>query len=296
MPDSILITGATGMLGRRTMARLAPRRQIFALVRKRPSENLPGDVVAIMSDLKNRDELQLPEVPATILHLAQSTHYHAFPDRALDVFEVNVGSTQRLLDFAWRRGVKRFVYASSGGVYGHGEHPFTEAAHYNSDVSHYLAGKQYCELLAKAYAGQLIVVILRFFFIYGPGQRDGMLVPRLVDNVKRGHPILLQGKDGLRTNPIFVDDAAAAVEAASRLKTSETINIAGPEVLSLREIGTLIGEATGRAPCFEMQVNAEPKSIIGDTAKMARLLGPAKTSFAEGIRCVVAANRGETSL
>ena len=60
------------------------------------------------------------------MHLAQSPRYRDFPEGALDVFEVNVGSTQRLLDWACRQGVKRFIYASSGGVYGHGEAPFEE--------------------------------------------------------------------------------------------------------------------------------------------------------------------------
>ena len=67
----------------------------------------------------------------------------------------------------------------------------------------------------EAYQGEFVVVILRFFFVYGPGQSNEMLIPRLVKSVREGQPIALDGLDGLRINPVYVEDAVRAVVSAS---------------------------------------------------------------------------------
>lgn len=118
MTTSILVTGANGLLGRAMLSRLGHSRRVYALVREAPEHPLPGNITMIVHDLRNSEAPPLPEIPETILHMAQSPLYRDFPEGALDVFEINVGSTQRLLDWASRHGVKRFIYASSGGVYG----------------------------------------------------------------------------------------------------------------------------------------------------------------------------------
>jgi len=290
MTETILVTGANGLVGRALLAQLGLSRRVYALVREQPQQPLPGGAVPVVHDLRQPRDPELPDVPGVIVHLAQSPCYRDFPEGALDVFEVNVGSTQRLLDWARRQGVKRFIYASSGGIYGHGEAPFEEDVPIKATATlgHYIASKRCGELLVEAYSGQMTVIVLRFFFVYGPGQRRTMLIPRLVDSVLHGHPIVLQGKDGIRINPIYADDAAAAIEAAADLEVSETINIAGPQILTLREIGALIGEGTGRKPSFENQLDAEPRHIVGNTGKMTRLLRTPKIAMAEGIRRMMA--------
>jgi UDP-glucose 4-epimerase len=297
MKGPILVTGAGGLVGRALVARLAPFNRVFALVRENPPRPLPAGVDPIIHDLCSRGDPQLPEVPATIVHLAQSSSYQEFPARALDIFEVNVGSTQRLLDWAHRRGVERFIYASSGGVYGHGEAAFDEDAPLGgtSAYGHHIASKRCGELLANAYNGSMIIVMLRFFFAYGPGQRRSMLIPRLIDNVLNRRPINLQGNDGLRANPVWVDDAAAAVEAATSLQVGQTINVAGPQVLSLRDIATLIGELTGCRPLLQVEPDAEPRHLVGSIDKMTRLLGAPKIGPADGLRRMIAAERTSTA-
>lgn len=289
----VLVTGANGLLGRATVARLAARGPVHALMRAAAERTLPEGASMLVHDLSERGDPPLMEIPETIVHLAQSSRYKDFPEGARDVFEVNVGSTQRLLDWASRNGVRRFVLASTGSVYGSGEAAFDEDAVIGdiSGLGHYVASKRCAELVADAYRGRMVVVILRFFFIYGQWQRSSMLIPRLIDSVRNGRSIMLQGQDGLRINPIFVDDAAAAIEAATRLNTSETVNIAGPETLSLREIGMTIGKAVGRTPQFETQADKEPRHLIGDTSRMRRLLCAPSTNIWQGISQLIEADR-----
>ena len=273
----VLVTGAAGFLGRAVVAHLCSSRRVCALVKQLPDRPLPSGAVPVVRDL------------------AQSPRYRDFPEGALDVFEVNVGSTQRLLDWAYRNQVKRFIYASSGGIYGHGDTAFDEDAAVEATgiLQHYLASKRCGELLAGSYRAHMTVIVVRLFFLYGPGQRRSMLIPRLVDNVLQGRPIVLQGQDGIRLNPVYVEDAAAAIGAAALLGASDWINVAGPEVLTLREIGGLIGRATGREPVFEVHPNVQPKHVFGDTGKMARLLGAPRVDVAEGLRRTVTADQAE---
>ena len=55
---------------------------------------------------------------------------------------MNVSSTQKLLDFAVKNGVKKFVYTSSGGVYGFGKETFLEENEIKID--YYLLNELLC--------------------------------------------------------------------------------------------------------------------------------------------------------
>jgi len=220
-----------------------------------------------------------------VIHLAQSSHFREFPAFAGDVFNVNTASTLRLLEYARTAGAKSFVYASSGGIYGYGDEGFKEdePIPQKDNLGFYLGTKLCSEVLAETYAPYMQIIILRFFFVYGPGQRNDMLLPRLVRSVREGNPILLRGKDGIRLNPIYVEDAANAVSRALMLRVSHKINIGGAEVLSIRRIGQLIGGVLGTEPVFEAGDDAEPRHVIGDIHKMIRLLGAPEVSFEQGI-------------
>lgn len=287
MPD-VLVTGATGLIGDRLVRSLSGLGRVWGLARRQPEEPIAG-VEWLVGDLSNPDAVldRLDRVDV-VVHLAQSSRFREFPDQALDVFNVNVASTARLLDWSRRVGVGRFVLASSGGVYGSGERSFTEDEPIGggSPLGYYLASKLSSELLAESYAGQFVVSILRFFFVYGPRQRRTMLIPRLVDSVDAGRPISLQGPDGLTINPIHVDDAVAAVRRCLDLTESHKINVAGPRPLTLRQIGHAIGEQLGTAPIYEVDADARPGSLVGDIAKMTRLLVPPKIAFADGVATV----------
>tara|TARA_B100000519_G_scaffold178323_1_gene168513 strand:- start:3941 stop:4876 length:936 start_codon:yes stop_codon:yes gene_type:complete len=292
---SVLVTGSNGLLGRAVLQQLAGgKRAVYPVFRNIPESGVPGGFEPLVQDLSENADFSSVPVPETIVHLAQSPGYRNFPDGAQDVFDVNIGSTQRLLDWAQRSGVKRIVLASSGGVY-------MDAKSFSEDMplkdtfsfNHYLATKRCAEILAGAYRDAMTVVILRFFFIYGPRQRPFMLFPRLIKCVRDAKSIQLQQRDGLRFNPVYVTDAATAVEAALDLDESQIINVAGPEVVSMREIGELIGERTGHSPSFDIDQSRSPDDIIGDIEKMCRLLTRPVIGVRQGLDLML--NKNEAS-
>jgi nucleoside-diphosphate-sugar epimerase len=284
----ILVTGANGLLGRHAIRSLCEEYEIYAAVHVMPLEPVEKVKYLLLDFSSEWSTDKLPKDLEAIIHLAQSSRFREFPDQSLDIFNVNISSTAHLLDFAWRIKVKKFVYASSGGIYGSSEIAFDENSPIIShgQLGFYLGSKLCGEILVQNYSQLMDVTTLRFFFMYGEGQRRTMLVPRLIDNIRNGVPINLQGTDGIRINPIHVSDAVAALRAIFKLNGSHTINIAGPETLSLRQIAECIGDLIKCNPTFTYS-DVNPTHLIGDITAMQQLLNEPQVFFRNGIESLI---------
>ncbi|WP_158609134.1 NAD(P)-dependent oxidoreductase [Pusillimonas sp. NJUB218] len=281
----ILVTGANGLLGRRVVALLSQTNDVFAVVHEMPTEPIAGVRYFPIDLAKPWGVELLPARVDAIIHLAQSAHFRDVPSRALEVFQVNIASTAQLLDYAWRTGTERFVYASSGGIYSGGVQTFYETSPVTQPdtLGYYLGSKVSCEALASSYARFLKVMVLRFFFIYGRGQNRTMLIPRLIDNIRGGRSITIQGEMGLRLNPIHVSDAAATVLAALSSENSGIYNVAGPEILSLRELCNEIGALVGKSAIYDVMPGT-PSDVVGDISMMSAHLHVPSVAPRTGLR------------
>jgi len=83
------------------------------------------------------------------------------------------------------------------------------------NLGYYLGSKASSEILVQSYSKEMFVGIIRPFFMYGIGEKRNMLLPRLYDRIDNGEKIYLQGKDGIKINPVHVLDAVSAVRAMS---------------------------------------------------------------------------------
>jgi UDP-glucose 4-epimerase len=256
----VLVTGATGFLGRHVLPVLAERHNVVAMAR-RPV----ADFETVVADLT--DEFELPAGLDAVVHLAQSRRYREWPEGAGDMYAVNVHATFRLLA---RAGTGRFVYASTGGVYAPSPAPLREDDPV-APSGFYPRSKLAAEVLVGGYADRLAAVILRPFFIYGAGQ-EGMLVPTLAGRVLAGEEVMVQGNPGIAISPIHVADAARAVAAAVELGRPAVINVAGVESITLTELVTLLGELAGRTPQIR-HTEGEAPDLVADIDRMRTLLG-----------------------
>ena len=280
----ILLTGATGFVGRHLLATLAPQHDVFALARELP-DTTPEGVNWIEQDLARPLEGVPGQIDA-VVHLAQSRRYREFPEGSGDLFEVNVASTFRLLEYARQAGARSFVHASTGGVYGGGEGPLDEGAPLRV-LGFYPASKLSAEALVRGYETVFTTVLLRFFFVYGPGQ-TGMLVPTLIDKVRSGEELTVQGDEGLRINPIHVEDTIAVFEPALALERSDVFNVSGDETVSIRQLIRVIEDAVGRSASVRTTDETPAEDLIGANQKMKDVLGVTpRISLVEGIRSML---------
>lgn len=286
----ILLTGGRGLLGRHFIEQVKSKHETFSLVRERACQDSaenPGELVVNLAEDWNPS--MLPGQVDTIIHLAQSPKFREFPQQAMDVFKVNIATPAKLLDYAVRSGARKIILASSGGVYGKGEEAFKEKRQIvaTNSMGYYLGSKLCSEILAESYANELEIIILRFFFLYGPGQKRDMLIPRLIDSVRSKKPITLHDDDGIKINPTHVSDAVSALKECLNLHGNHKINIAGPEVLSLRRISEIIGQAVGEEPVFKIDESVKLNSLIGDIHKMKEYLITPRVHFEDGIKTML---------
>lgn len=279
------MTGAGGFVGSHFVAELGARHEVHAVAR-RPGPQLEG-VRWLQADLARPLDLELlPPRVDSVVHLAQSRHYREFPEGAADVFAINTAATVALLEYARHAGAGSFVFTSSGGVYGFSYERFVEEDPVDP-LNFYFGSKYSAELLIGNYGSLFHTVVLRPFFVYGPGQR-GMLVPNLVERVLADEEITIEGEPGLHINPIHVDDAVRVFEPALALGRSGLFNIAGDEVVTMTELVELIGRASGRQPRIGYRDSSADGNLVGDNAAMKEVLGVTpRISLHDGLQGVV---------
>ncbi len=276
----ILLTGAAGFIGRHALARLEDDHDVYPVVRQAPDETREW----IVQDLAQPLDLSLlPTRVDAVIHLAQSHRYREFPEGAEDVYAVNVHSTFQLLEYARGAGVRSFILASTGGIYGYSYEALLETDPANP-LNFYLTSKHVAESLLVNYQALFQTVVFRFFFVYGPGQGP-MLVPTLIDKVRKGDQISIAGRPGQRINPIHVEDAIEIFRPALELERSDVFNVAGDEVVSIRDLVGAIEQASGESAHVRHVDPEHDGDLIGDNSRMKAVLDVApRISLAEGIR------------
>jgi UDP-glucose 4-epimerase len=281
----VLITGAAGLVGTNFNKLLCNEYEIHALVRTKP-ETCDHNITYYECDFEDGILIDnFPKKIDAIVHLAQSNWMRDFPVKAPEIFKVNVQSTALLLDYGQKAGATHFIFASTGGIYGASAEPFDEGSEVkipNGPLGYYFNTKYASENLVRAYADYMAIHILRPFFIYGPNQKNTMLLPRLVENIRKGNPITLQGHNGISINPVHVSDVVKLIDKCLSINQNLTINVAGPDILSMREISEIIGAHVAKTPEFT-HVDGAGQNIIAKNDVMLNNLEHTLVKFKKGI-------------
>ena len=221
-----------------------------------------------MADLRDPACINLlPGDVDVVVHLAQA--YLPFPDRATDLFLVNAVSTHWLAEYARRTGVARFVFASSGSVYRPAREPLGEDAA-TVPPAYHPTTKLISEMILGQYRQYFSLAVLRLFAPYGPDQVD-RLIPRMVESVRSGLPIALSRGGEPRINPIHVSDLVGIIGQAIEDTRSYTVNVAGPQAASIRELAEMVGALVNREPVFSARDGDVAGDFVADTDLMGRI-------------------------
>ena len=204
------------------------------------------------------------------------------------MFAVHVAATHHLLEFARKRGTKRFVFTSTGSVYGPGDRLWSEDDPAEGP-GYYAATKVAAERLIRAYGDLVPHTIFRLFAPYGPGQRN-RLIPGLINRVQNATPVIVAGGQGPAFNPIHVEHVVSALEQSLHASGNQLLNLAGDEALTVREMTVIIGRALGKEPVIQDQPGTADR-FVGATSRLrqAYRLPERLISFEVGIRSMVTA-------
>lgn len=289
---TVLVTGGTGLLGNRLCHFLIHHGyQVVLLTRSRDRlQNLPQGIRVVNADLSEKLNLSKEDLGPIhiVVHLAQADGHSDFLQSAAKMVAVTINSLCQLAELACTLGVEKFILASSGGVYGGGVDKFSETDTLNNSdsLSFYLATKKAAEDLIKYFDPYLKITMLRYFFIYGPEQKSEMLIPRMRDSILSRKEITMASNTGPYINPIYVDDAAKATLACLGSETPKVINIAGDEIVSLKEICELIGKSVDIKPKFIIKEGVAT-NFIGNNSLMRQQLHIPEVKLEEGLKSLL---------
>ncbi len=248
---SIVVTGASGFIGRHLTARLVglgASVRVLVRDRDRAASRLPANVELVEGDVCRVSSVwQAVSEADVVFHLANVVPRPDTRDAAIR--EVNVFGTQNVVNAAVEAGVERFVHVSSVAVYGFPQDCANEETRYPCiDDDLYVTTKQRAEQIVRsAHAHRrLPATIVQPSEIYGPYDQGWTLIPLRM--LKKGKMMLPGGGHGI-IQPVFVDDVVDGILlAAENGKTGEGYILSGPSVVTVRQYFERLGELVGAGP------------------------------------------------
>ncbi len=244
----ILVTGASGLLGR-TTTRLLQERGDEVTVLQRRTAGL--DCREVLGDVADADAVERAvRGQDAVLHLAAKVDVVG-PEA--DYVRANVTGTRTVVAACRRQGVGRLVQVSSPSV-AHAGHPLVGAWAAPADPArargHYSRTKAESELLALAAdSADLAVLAVRPHLVWGPG--DTQLIARLVQRARVGR-LLVVGNGSALIDTTYVADAAdalvAAVDACGPLAHGRPLVVSGGDPRPVKEILDRVCLAAGAPP------------------------------------------------
>ena len=287
-----LVTGGAGFIGSHVVDALLDDGHEVAVVDDVSTgrhENLRPDVILHRADIVDAAAMQAliaSEQPEAVVHMAaQIGVRRSVEDPAHDVL-INVAGTAIVLEAARAVGVRRFVFASTGGgLYGEAttlptpeDTPIAPMAPYGTSKA---AAETYLALYERLHG--LSTLSLRMANVYGPRQSplgEGGVVARFCGAVTEGRSVTVFG-DGQQTRDlVYVGDVADAFVAAVRSDARGALNIGTGEETSVLGLAALLDAE----PQFAPPRLGEVRRSCLDCTRAAEVLGwRADTTLSDGL-------------
>ena len=229
---AVLVIGGNGLVGTGLVKRPTELGEsVISFSGHAPSKKIPG-VIYVQGDVTEYgtiNQILYKYDVNKIVHNAAVSHPKLFLDNPYKIYRINVQGTLTSLEAARNFGIKRYIYISSGAVYGNVSlETVTEDVPLHSE-SPYGATKVACEELVRNYG--LESASLRVGFVYGPGRKFECPIHMLLNEcLNNGEVNWNNGMDQVM-DYIYIDDcvdAIATIVCAKTLPHTE-YNIGGGE-------------------------------------------------------------------
>lgn len=274
----VCVTGGTGFIGAPVVQALSTQGHDVLVISR--SARQPSVPHVLEADLTTDDwqSAFIDFAPKATIHLA----WEGIPDFGVAMSERNARAGATFLDVAAKHS-RRVVGIGSAWERTR-QDPFTAAKQKVRTAGESAAKRHHAEFLWA-----------RLFFVYGPGQREGTLIPSLVRTLMVGGPAVVMNP-GAKNDFIYIDDVVRAIVLLATEHTPSGLYEVGSGVAtSVGEVVRLVHEQCGLSytPPEAPLVPAEDP-LIADTATLREVSSwrPA-TTLAEGVKKTVAYMRHE---
>ena len=249
----ILLTGASGFVGRAVMALSLQRRPVRVALRRPDAASVPKEVEFVEASLSpDQDWVEALSGVSTIVHCA--ARVHVMNEKAADPLaefrRVNVDGTLCLARQAAEAGVRRLVFVSSikvNGEHSQQDHPFT-ADQTPAPGDPYGVSKCEAEAGLRALSQEMgmEVVIIRPPLVYGPGVKANFQA--MMRWLQRGVPLPLGGVTENRRSLVFLDNLVDLIVTCidHPAAANQTFLVSDDEDLSTAALLRRMAEALGR--------------------------------------------------
>lgn len=233
--ETLLVTGAAGFIGGAIAKRLLEEGYNVITIDNLTTgfkKNVPDGCEFIYGndfDDEVLEGLKDRNIDGVIHIAGQSSGEVSFSNPVYDL-RTNTESTLKLLDFARKKGVERFIYASSMAVYGDQDPDFVDERSATIPKSFYAVGKLASENYMRIFTQfGISCTALRFFNVYGVGQNmenlnQGMVSIYLAMALKEHH-ITIKGEPDRFRDFVYIDDVVNAVWLALHRKCGNSFEI-----------------------------------------------------------------------
>ena len=303
MPESaaktVVVTGATGFIGRRLIAALGKESDIsLVLLSRKVPEKTSGRIRWLNMGLEQISSSTWSQAGVesidTVFHLAGYIPKTQKDANDVDqAIKTNALGTQRLIESLPEK-TESFIYASTVDIYGAAKGIITENTPVDP-VNLYATSKLFGEQITQVltYGAGIRSVILRVGHIYGPGEEAYQkLIPLVIKRVLAGQSPIIFGDGAELRDFLYVDDVVKALIQAASLSEKQVgpINIVSGESISVFEVIKEIIDATGyQGPIERRDVTHKQKSIRFDNTLMRKRLGNwPLVDFKQGIKAEIA--------
>lgn len=188
----------------------------------------------------------------------------------------NIIGTKNVIDSCIKNNVTKLVHASTSSVYG--KFAVGNELQSTKPISPYGITKLAAENLLFALTNQnnLDFTILRYFSVYGPGQRPDMAIQKFLTAIKIGQEINITGDGTQKRDITYVEDVVDATISALKIpERKQVFNIAGGKQYTLNEIIDECFNVSGLKSKinFIERPNGDQEETFGDISKAQELLG-----------------------
>jgi len=260
MGKRILVTGGAGFIGSHFIDLLVKQGEdqvvcldSFSYAADPRNLDASRDRIEIVrGDIRRAEDLEpvFERGVDWVVHFAAETHVDNSIAEPLVFAETNVLGTLRLLMFALRYRVEKFLHISTDEVYGSVAEGFSVESDPHLPSSPYAASKSGAEMMVFAYARThgLPVLVTRSSNNYGPRQHAEKFIPTCLRHALAGRPIPVYGTGQNQRDWLYVEDNARAIDRVLRSgKLGEAYNIGACNQRPNTEVARRLLKACGQS-------------------------------------------------